>query len=156
MSVFCANVVLRKEEASTRLPASRVPDHIFCCAQEVEGAVDAPLWLVGRAARAPDVGACAEAGDDSDESSASEAEAGAAQPGRGEPEDDAASNSDANPQLDLAEESIALHPVRAESPVRMMRALQANIKALQEHVATVLRKEQGQHPKQRRCSSTCR
>eukprot|EP00969_Alexandrium_andersonii_P028173 1229217-Alexandrium_andersonii.AAC.1 len=50
------HVELREDEARTRLPTHGVPEHILCCAQEVEGADKAPSRLAGPVTRAPDIG----------------------------------------------------------------------------------------------------
>ena len=85
-----ANVVVREDEADTRLPSHGIPDHVACCAQEVDGSENAPARLTGPASRAPDVGKEegagdeSDAGDDSDDASedpeASEARARATRP----------------------------------------------------------------------------
>ena len=40
-----ADVVVREDEAATRLPAHGVSEHVACCAQEVDGCENAPAWL---------------------------------------------------------------------------------------------------------------
>ena len=61
-----ANVVIREDEAGTRLPAHGIPEQVACCAQEVDGSENAPARLTGPASRAPDVGKDDGAGDESD------------------------------------------------------------------------------------------
>ena len=64
-----ADVVLREDEAATRLPADGVPDHLLCCAQEVEGSENAPVRMQGPASRAPEHSMREEAGEDSESQS---------------------------------------------------------------------------------------
>ena len=51
-----ADVSIREDVASTRLPEDGVPDHIQACLQQVEGVDKAPVRLLGPASRAPEVG----------------------------------------------------------------------------------------------------
>ena len=77
-----AHVVLKEEEAKSRLPSDGVPEHISSCIQFVEGSDEAPVQLIGTASRAGEVSRAEEAGDESEEGTASkpEAEVGASQP----------------------------------------------------------------------------
>ena len=47
-----ADVVMREDEAATRLPEYGGPEHILACMQEIQGADKAPARLVGPASRA--------------------------------------------------------------------------------------------------------
>ena len=136
-----ANVVIREDEAATRLPADGIPEHIACCAQEVHGSENAPARLTGPASRAPDVGKAegagdeSDAGDDSDDASEEPDSGnahGAPQPACSEP---------AEAQQDVPEASIAVDPVHDVHPVQMMRALQANIASVQSQAAQIIRNE---------------
>ena len=131
-----ANVVVREDEAGSRLPAHGIPEHIACCAQEVDGSENAPARLTGPASRAPDVGKEEGAGDESD---------------AGDDSDDASEDPEASearacskpaePQQDVPEASIAVDPVQDVKPVQMMRAVQANIASVQRQAAEISRNE---------------
>eukprot|EP00812_Abedinium_dasypus_P007843 NODE_1_length_8589_cov_4.556480.p1 GENE.NODE_1_length_8589_cov_4.556480~~NODE_1_length_8589_cov_4.556480.p1 ORF type:complete len:2586 (+),score=446.46 NODE_1_length_8589_cov_4.556480:571-8328(+) len=135
-------VLIREEEAATRLPEKGVPEHIRLCLQEVQGSENAPVRLKGPADRAPEIGKHEEAGDTSDATSECDSthEAGAAQPASqllstgdvqaGAPHEDS-----------VAEDSIAVDPTHELKPVRLMQALQAKIDALQAHAQAVIRNE---------------
>ena len=131
-----ANVVLREDQAETRLPAHGIPEHVACCAQEVDGSENAPARLTGPASRAPDVGKDesagdeSEAGDDSDDASEDP-----------EASDARACSKLAEPHQDAPEASIAVDPVQDVKPVQMMRALQANIASVQKQAAAISRNE---------------
>ena len=129
-----ANVVLREDEAATRLPQDGVPEHLQCCTQHVEGSDKAPVRLLGPASRAPELSRTDEAGEDSeshsDGSDGSSADDGATQP-------------DVTGDHDIAaENTVALDPVSDIAPVRMMQALQGSIEALQAQAARIAKNEQ--------------
>jgi hypothetical protein len=124
-----SEVILREDEAGSRLPEDGVPLHIAACALEVHGSENAVVHLQGPASRAPDVGKQEEAGDESDVESACNETA----------ETPTASCSE--PCEDVAELSIAVDPVHDVKPVKMMQALRGNIEALHSHAATILRNE---------------
>ncbi len=109
-----ANVVLREDEAETRIPAHGVLEHITHCAQEVAGAENDPVRLKGPADRAPELGKNDEAGDESEDTSEKD-------------DDDAGTaKADVDPHLDVAEVSIAVDPIHHVRPVQLMQALTAS------------------------------
>jgi hypothetical protein len=137
-----AHVVLREDEATTRLPADGIPDHIQCCTQLVEGSSKAPLQLVGPASRAPEIGKGEEAGDNSEESDDEEE----ARVGGAQPDTDAAGIGADQPDMqylheNVAVSTIALDPVHDIAPVKMMQALSANITAMEQHAAEIVKNE---------------
>ena len=110
-----ANVVLREDEAATRLPEDGVPEHLQCCTQHVEGSDKAPVRLLGPASRAPELSTVEEAGEDSESHSDGDA---------GPTADDDDTQPEVTGEHDLAaENTVALDPVSDIAPVRMMQAL---------------------------------
>ena len=125
-----ANVVLREDEAATRLPVDGVPEHLECCAQHIEGSDKAPVRLVGPASRAPEMSTRDEAGEDSESHS------------DGSDTDDDESQPDGTSEHELtAENTVALDPISDISPIRMMQALQGSIQALQSQAASIAKNE---------------
>jgi hypothetical protein len=112
-----AHAVIDEALAATRLPVNGVPEHILHCAQEVEGAENAPVRLDGPASRAPEISRNEEAAEESDS----------------DPEEaDAIQNAAAEAHFEVEEASIAVDPVHDANPVKLMQALQANLSALQQ------------------------
>ena len=122
-------------DADSRLPAHGVPEHVRACALEVDGSEQAIVRLQGPASKAPDVGHQAEAADESEEACDCDDRVGAEKGGASQ------LTASAETSGDVAAVSIAVDPVRAVKPVKMMQALQANIEALQKQAATILRNE---------------
>ena len=107
-----ANVVLREDEAATRLPEDGVPEHLQCCTQHVEGSDKAPVRLLGPASRAPELSTIEQAGENSESHSDGD---------DGSPADDAAAQPDVTGEHDnAAENTVALDRVSDIAPVRMV------------------------------------
>ena len=130
-----SNVIIREDEAASRLPTDGVPEQIASCALEVDGVEKAPARLQGPASRAPEVGKNDEAGDVSEEGSESDPDA------KNEHDDHAHVRLAEGAQCDVAEASIAVDPAADVKPVKMMQALQGNIEALQAHAEKIMRNE---------------
>ena len=131
-----ANVVVREDVAATRLPAHGIPEHVACCAQEVDGSENALARLTGPASRAPEVGKEEGAGDESEDGADSDdasEDTEASEAGAG--------SRPAEPQQEVPEASIAVDPVQDVKPVQMMRSLQANIASVQRQAAEIIRNE---------------
>ncbi|MDA8609368.1 hypothetical protein N9L19_00475 [bacterium] len=142
-----ADVVMREDEAATRLPEDGVPQNLLACMQEVEGADKVPVRLVGPTSRAPDVGKGEEAGDESESGADSD----------GSCTDDGADQSVVDGMHEnVAENTVALDPNHDVAPVRMMQALQGSLEALLSQAARIAKNERTPTNRwSRRCSSTC-
>ena len=122
-----AHVVLREDEATTRLPEDGVPEQLQHCTQHVEGVHRAPVQMKGPASRAPELSTIEEAGEDS-ESDADDQDALPAEPSE-------------DPTDSIAECTVAVDPMSDCAPVKLMQALQGTLHALQSQAASIIKNE---------------